>query len=375
MLFSQTIDVMAGFNSVQLYNKIQKIKGLIINDIANGNGTKDFTYISQDLKKIYEEISIIYKSLVTFDLTDPEKYYEESNEVMNKLMRLYSDEIISIKKTNVDYQNELKTSNYYIYKTITWRTGELFREVEVVRYKDKTRGITPIVVNKFNESTKNNLDEKRKKHTSLYVGPMDIGFYPFYSPKYFLKNSFIMHELIKIERTIHRRILFELDFIIANQYGKYDYFNNEFTWLETTTPEELEQNIKDYYINVYQKRYGKYFNPDYNNALDLLQESWKVWKKRHNLFLDYFMAIQFLEEDLELNEQLESVKEYTNQNLNVPEDIRFKLDFLNEEKESHFENKNELKEFYIDIRNQFYNNYTKINKEIKSLHKELAKIK
>ncbi|MFJ7890497.1 hypothetical protein ACIQYL_20770 [Lysinibacillus xylanilyticus] len=375
MLFNQTIDAMAEFTSVQLYNKIQEIKKIIIEDIANGNGTNDSTYISREIKVMNEEISLIYKGFLTFDLSDPEKYYEDSNEVMNKLMRLYNDEIISIKKTNIDYQNELKTSNYYIYKTITWRIGELFREVEVVRYKDKSRGVTPTIVQKFNESSKNNLDDRRKT-TSLYVGPMDIAFYSFYSPKYFLKNSFIIHELIKFERIIHKRIMFELDYIFANHFGKYDYINNEFTWMDfVPTPQELEENIKDYYIGIYQKRYGKYFNPDYAKALNLLQETWEVWKERHNLFFDYFMAIQFLENDCELNEQMGLIEKLKKQSKTLPEEYQFKIDFLTFENENNSENHTEIKEFYTDIRDQFFNRYTAINKEIKSLHKELAKIK
>lgn len=380
MLFNHTLEALKGFTSVQLYNEIQNIKKAILKDISNGNGTNDYLYLSKDLKSKYEEISLMYEKLVNFDLTNSEKYYEDSLEAMNKLMKLFNDECISIKKTNIDYQNELKTSKYYIYKQITWQTGELFREIEVVRNKNKKNGIIPLLVQKYKDSSKTSTENRRKKQSSLYIGPMDIAFYDFYSSKYFIKNSFLFHELIKYERIIHKRIMYELDFIFENKLASFKFNNDEFVWLDKAIHlKSLEDIIKNHYLSISTKRYGTYFDFDYYSVLNKISCAWDIWCKRHLLFFDYFMAIQYLENENELQTQIEITDREINNHIPLSSAdtlmshkiMENKLKFYYDLSRSRGEY-TKLNSFYLGIRDNFFKTYTELNLKIKFIHKELT---
>lgn len=384
MLFNHTLKALEGFTSVRIYNEIQRIKKVILNDIANGNGTNDYLYIFNDLKMKYREISTVYEKLLSFNLSTPEKYYEESLDSMNKLMTLYDDECISIKKTNLDYKNELKTSNYYIYKQITWRTGELFKEIEVIRYKNKTKGITPLLIHKYKDASSAASDDKSKKQSSLYIGPMDIAFYDFYSTKYFLKNSFLLHELIKYERIIHKRIMYEVDYIFKNQLATFNPSDSEFCWsVKKMSIKAIEEDIKRDYLTISIKRYGLYFNTDFEEILRKICDTWELWCKRHNLIFDYFMAIRFLEYEEELRTQIDlsnkdlilkdTLESGPSVNIEI-EVIKNKIKLYKDISDSR-EKFSNLHNFYSDIRDSFFKRYSNINTTIKSLYREISKPK
>lgn len=342
-LFENIQEKLDNVPSVRLYQDLQQLKKLIINDIAEGNQVGDYDVLQdKQLKAIYQETALNYRFRLGIDNGFDEARIKEELEYFSSQQANRQD--LTIRKSLINTPRKEMQSNNLIFEcTIYWDDAETSRTVNVIRVNHK--GEREIVPEVFERGYKAGSSQERSIRTNIPIGRPDVAFYNFFINEFLLNDSRVM------------KLLLELDLLLGREVQKL----GELYQLSVNNP-HTELAIEESPINVKAVKM----------QLRTLQETWLLLKKRHALLFDYFMALCFIEDHQALYNQIEEAEKKW---LALPIKAAVKLEAENAEDninwlfhlyrtEEGLLHQKELFIHYHAIRDNFYKEYITVRKKI-----------
>lgn len=350
ILFNQ-LKILKDFQSVDYFEELQKLKRKYLHNIEKGNNSNDVCDYP-DLGEKYQEVSRQYEKLVFINTSNP-NYKEILLQNIEVLKNIAEEETYTLKQTNKGRVDDARKSNsLYMYKTINWHPGETERVYKVAR---TDVGIVDYPLKRQRD--------KKGTQERLYLGPMDIAFYPYFSSQYYVKNSLIFAEILAIELLLVERIDIESNYLLNKGL---------ISCLEAGEINLLQEQCHEDYQKRYKKKNKNALNPSLHDSIALLKEAVEIWGNKHRLMYLYYKIIAKNELLEEINEQIKQITKSKKDSTNVNKILR-QLWKLDEKVSYQFSEDYDVDWTALDVNSFFNEQFTSLNTKIKTILKEITR--